>query len=101
MKIKVKPEGREGIWIADKESVVDFLMEYEDDYIHNIIPNGPVMMGADWSKESVVEKVREAERVAILTGDSYRHNLRHALSVIAGNELFMFDIGEISDSDLV
>lgn len=101
MNIRVTPEGREGVWIADKDSIVDFLIGYEDDVIHNILPSGSLMLGADWSKESVIEKAQQAEQIAILTGNSYRHNLNHALSIISGNELYIFDIGEINESDLL
>ncbi len=101
MKIKVTPEGRNGVWIADKDSVVDFLCDYEKEEIHNYIPSGGVMLGCDWDKKSVIEKTKEAERVAILTGDAFRHNMRHALSVIVDNELIMFDIGELTESHLL
>ena len=100
MKLKVKPEGREGVWLAEKEDVVDFLLQYEEDTIHNFIPGCGMMLGADWDKEGVIRKVNEAERIAILTGDPFKSNMRHALSVIADNELFMFDIGDI-ENDLV
>ena len=100
MKIKVKPEGRDGVWIADKASVVDFLQSYDEDMIHNINPSGSFMTGADWSKESVIEEAENAERIAVLTGNSLRHNMNHALSIITSNELKMFDIGEITEQDL-
>jgi hypothetical protein len=98
--IKVTPEGRGGVWIADKDSVIDFLFEYEDDEIHNYIGGSGTFFGADWSVDSVIDKVKSSERIAILTGDSFKNNLRHALSVISGNELFMFDIGEIEEGNL-
>lgn len=100
MKIKVTPEGRKGVWIAEKDSVVDFLREYEGEQIHNYMP-GQIMLGADWDKASVIKKVHDAERLAVLTGESLQHNMRHALSVIVSNELLMFDIGEITESNLL
>jgi hypothetical protein len=101
MKIKVKPEGREGIWIPDKESLIDFLVIYEDDSIHNMKPIGSIMLGADHSKESVIEEVKGAERISIMTGSALRHNLNHSLAVITNNELSIFDIGKITESDLI
>ena len=95
--IKVTPEGRDGIWLPDKDSLIDFLLEYKDDQIHNFIPSSMVIMGADWSKESVIDYVRKSERLAILTGDSMRHNMNHALAAISDNKLYMFDIGDVSD----
>lgn len=100
MKIKVKPEGREGIWLVSKQEIIDFLLNYEYDTIHNYIAGGPAVIGVDWSKKSIIEKINESEMIAILTGEAFKHNLRHALSVIANNELYMFDIGEIQESDL-
>lgn len=99
MKINVKPEGREGVWIPNKDSLVDFLINYPDDEIHHYFA-GRIMIGADHTKESVVDDVKEADRLAILTGDALSSNLRHALSVITNNKLSMFDIGEIKESDL-
>jgi len=92
-KIKVTPEGRDGIWEADIDSVVDFLLQYEEETIHNFNPGGSIIMGADWSVDSVIEKVKEAERVAVMTGSAFEHNLKHALAVIVNNKLHMFDIG--------
>ena len=104
MKIKVKPEGREGVWVVEWEaeinSLIDFIRAYPSKEIHNFIPNGSLMLGADWSKKSVIDEIKKAERVAILTGDSRRHNMNHALSVISNNELYIFDIGKITESDL-
>ena len=99
MKIKVKPEGRDGIWMPEKDSLIDFLINYEFDEIHNIVPSNALILGADHSKESVIEDVKSAEGLALLTGDSYLHNMKHALSVITGNKLSMFDIGEFNESD--
>ena len=100
MKIKVKPEGREGVWLPEKDSLVDFLLNYECDYIHNIDPNSNLMLGADHSKESVIDDVNNAESLALLTGASYRNNMGHALSVIKDNRLHMFDIGELLENDI-
>ncbi len=108
MGIKVKPEGREGVWIAKKDSVIDFLQTYEEEQIHtyeeeqihNYMPGGWAVMGADWDKKRVIEETQKADRIAILTGESLKHNLMHALAVIVNNKLLMFDIGEITDEQL-
>lgn len=99
MKIKVTPEGREGVWTADKDSIVDFLHNYEFEQIHNYTP-GRLMLGADWDKDSVIKEAKNSEKIAILTGDSFIHNMRHALALIVDNKLLMFDIGEISECNL-
>ena len=59
-----------------------------------------MMTGADWDKNSVIEKIKQSERIAILTGISLKNNLRHSLSMIVENKLYMFDIGEITEKDL-
>ena len=100
MKIKVKPEGRAGVWIPEKESVVDFIKNLEGDTVHNMLPTGGLMLGADYSKKSTIGAINRSERIAILTGDAAKGNLRHALSLITNNELSMFDIGEITRNDL-
>lgn len=101
MKIKVQPEGREGVWTADKKSLIDFLKAYPDSEIHNFIPNGGFMLGADWSRKAVIDEVKKSERLAVLTGGARKHNMNHALAVITDNKLFCFDIGEITDDDLL
>lgn len=101
MKIKVTPEGRDGVWNVEKEDILSWLTHYTEDSIHNFIPsNGGLMLGSDWNKESVIDEINKSESIAILTGESLRGNLNHALSVISGNKLYMFDIGEITDVDI-
>lgn len=99
--LKVKPEGREGVYIADKESLIDFLLNYESDVIHNQKQSGFMVLGADHDKDSVIDDVRNAKRLAILTDSAYRHNMKHALAVISDDGLSMFDIGEITANDLM
>lgn len=99
MRIEVTPEGRDGVWIPNKDSLVKFLENYNDKFIHSFI-TGPVMMGVDRSTESVIKDVGSADRLAILTGESFKGNMRHSLSVIKNKELEIFDIGEITENDL-
>jgi len=99
-KIKAKPEGRKGIFLVTAQDMVDWLAGYPDEDIHNFRPGGGVIMGADWSKSDVIDLLESAERIAILTGTELKHNLNHALAVIAGNELYMFNIGTITESDI-
>ena len=100
MKIKVTPEGRDGVWLPEKEGLIDFLTGYDSEYIHNFIQGGNVFLGCDWEKQMVIDRVRSADRLAVLTGNSLMRNMRHALSVISGNKLYMFDIGELSEAGL-
>ncbi len=101
MKFKVKPEGRDGVWLAEEKNVIAWLKSYRKKKIHNFLGDtGAILIGVDWDKKAVVEKLEVSNRVAILTGAAFRRNMRHALSVIAQDSLYMFDIGEITEDDL-
>jgi len=99
MDIRVTPEGRDGVWIPESDDVISFIWSLEFDSIHNYNPNprSSILIGADWSKESVVEKVENAERLAVLTGEAKEGNMNHALAVIQNNELSIFDIGDVTE----
>lgn len=99
IKIKVKPEGREGIWIIEKQEAINLVNNVEFEKIHHYI-GGICLFGADWSKSKVIERIKKSERIALLTGKSFQNNLNHALAVIKNNELNMFDIGEITIEQL-
>ena len=99
-KIKATPEGRKGIYLVEKQDMVDWLIKYPEDSIHNYIPSSRIMFGADWDKSSVIDHLESAERIAILTGDAQKQNMNHALSVVSGNKLRIFDIGAITESDI-
>lgn len=98
MKIKVKPEGRENIWIPEKPSLKDFIKEKKFDAIHNFIPEGNVILGADHEVDSVLEDIDRAERWAIFT--DIEMNYRHSLALIFNNELQVYDMGQIRKKDL-
>ena len=96
MKLKVRPEGREGVWIIEKTDLIKWLMRYKEKQIHCFLGS----IGADWQKKNVIDHIKESDRNAILTGDSQKNNLCHAVSSIRGNTRYMFDIGEITEEDL-
>jgi len=100
-KIEVIPEGRPGVYVPDRASLLDWVRDYTGDIIHCFVPMQFGVIGTDWDRESVVEAIRNAERLAILTGGAFTNNLKHALSVIVkegGNEkLRMFDIGDVEE----
>jgi len=99
-KLKVIPEGRDGVYLCEKEDIIQWLNESGLELIYNFIAGGPCMIGCDWELESVIEEINKSERIGILTGEAQRGNMRHALSVISKNTLYMFDIGEIKEEDL-
>ncbi len=100
MQIQVKPEGRENIYLPEKESLKDWITSKRFKQIHNFIPSTFGVIGADHETKSVLEDIDQAERIAILTGSAQRNNMRHALSIIKNNKMQMYDIGEITEQDL-
>jgi len=100
MKLKVKNEGRENIFEAEKSDLIEWLKDNGWKEIHNINPNGNFFMGFDNSIESVIEDIEKSDRLGILIGSALANNLGHGLSVIVDNRLKMFDIGNITIDDL-
>lgn len=104
--ITVTPEGRDGIWLADRPSLKAFIEAKGWTQIHNFAPSASMVIGADHDVESVLRDIDTASRVAVLTGDHRRDNLNHALALILPPDggrperLAMYDIGEITDADL-
>jgi len=92
-KIKVKPEGRKDIWIPEKESLKQYIKAKRFTYIHNIIPSGNFMVGADHEVNSVFRDIDKAERLAIFTDTTM--NYGHSLALVNYNRLEIYDIGEI------
>lgn len=101
MKIRVKPEGRDGVYIPDRESLKAFIQSRGWTEIHNMIQgwNPGVMIGADHEIDAVLENIDAAKKVAVLTGKAFEHNWKHALAVVS-DQLDIYDIGEITDADL-
>lgn len=105
--IVVSPEGREGIWLADRASLKAWIAAQGFEEIHNFGTSAPGMLvGADHSVESVLSDIDEADKVAVLTGQARRDNVGHALALIMPpnhglpERLEMYDIGEIPESVL-
>jgi hypothetical protein len=100
MKIKAKPEGREGLYVVEKKDITEWLNQYPFNEIHNFIA-GRAIIGADWSKQAVIDKINEDtdSLVAIATGKTKSNNMGHALA-LATDRLYLFDIGDITDADI-
>lgn len=105
-RISVTPEGREGIWLADRDSLKAYIEAQGWECIHNFVQASAFVLGADHSTESVLRDIDRADKVAVLTGDARADNLNHALALIMPPDdsrperLEMFDIGEITEADL-
>ena len=96
-KIKATKEGRPNIWIPDKGSLKAFIKAKKLKKIHNFIPTGPMMIGADHDVKSVLKDIDRAERCAIFTDSS---NMGHSLALISNNRLECYDIGKIRINDI-
>jgi hypothetical protein len=105
-KIRVAPEGRSDLWLADRDSLKEWILSSGFDTIHNFSSVGSAAIGADHSVDSVLCDIDRAARVAVLTGDAAAGNLGHSLSIIApagdgsGERLEMYDIGAVTVGDL-
>lgn len=105
--ISVIPEGREDVWLADRESLKSWIVAQQFDKIHNFGTAGPIVVGADHDVASVLDDIDAAERVAILTGEAMRGNMNHALALIVPDgykglpeRLEMYDIGDVTERNL-
>jgi hypothetical protein len=99
-KINVVSEGREGVWLPGRESLMEWILSKGIEWIHCMLPSNPLLISADWDVGDVLRAIQEADRVALLTGDSLTQNFRHGLSVITDDQLYMFDIGRLTENDL-
>ena len=99
-RILVEPEGREGVWLADRASLKAWIVARHFEQIHNFVASGPLVLGADHDVEGVLGDIDRGERVAILTGSAAKGNLGHALAIIYDGKLEMYDIGEVTEDDL-
>ena len=62
----------------------------EGDYIHTFIENGIAMIGADWSREEVIDKLNRSDTIEI-TGENAR-NLGHGLAAYNDNIKYQSDV---------
>lgn len=100
-KLKVKPEGRENIYIATADNLKKWIMSKKFKAIHNIIPSSSMMIGADHEVTEVLRDIDRADRIGILIESAARNNMNHSLVLVTNNKLEMYDIGEITEEDLI
>lgn len=93
------------MWVPEKDSLKDFILARKLKAIHNFIPTGMMMLGADHDVESVLADVDRASRMAVFTDSSA--NMGHSLALIFGDfekgdteKLECFDIGKIAQEEL-
>lgn len=98
IKLQVTPEGREGVYLVDKQPLTEWIKAKKFKTIHNFIPSGMMIIGADHEVKSVLEDIEKSERLAILTGRNA--NMGHELAIIRDNKLECYDIGNLTEKDL-
>jgi hypothetical protein len=97
-KLQVEAEGRAGIFIPDKASLKSFIRGRKLKQIHNFIPSGMMMLGADHDVKGVMEDIDRADRLAVFTDP--HANMGHSLALIFKNKLECYDIGKITEEEL-
>ena len=98
MKIKATKEGRPNMYVPEKESLKEFIKSKKLEQIHNFIPSGMMILGADHEVKSVLEDIDRADRLVVFTDNSA--NMGHSLALIWKEKLECYDIGEIKESDI-
>ena len=99
MKIIAKPEGREDLWIPEKQSLIEYIKSLGLTKIHHFTGGSCMVIGADHSLESVIEDISKTDIICIMTDK--RHNLGHSLALVIDNKLECYDIGEIKKDNLI
>ena len=100
VKIVGTPEGREGVWLITNNTAQRIVDAVPGDTVHNFIGNGSPYLGADWSKEDVLAFFdRRDLKVALVFPPAF--TMKHQLVAIDDERRWMFDVGEIPESDMI
>lgn len=97
MEIKVKQSITEGVFLVDKKEVTKYIKDSGLEKIHVINPNSSLFANYDYTIENALEKINEADSLAIVIGRAAENNLGHSLSVVKNNALLIFNIGDIEE----
>jgi hypothetical protein len=100
-KLEVKKEGREGVYLVEKETLKKWILAKKFKQIHNFISSGGMVLGADHDVKSVLKDIDNAERLGILDEERAGQNMGHSLSIIKNEKLECYDIGKITSEDLI
>lgn len=102
MKIKVKQSFTEGVFLVEKKEIVKYIKGSKLESIHVINPNSSLFENYDHTIENALEKINEADSLAVLAGRASSNNLEHNLSVVKNNKLLLFNIGDVEkDLDII
>lgn len=99
MKIKVRAEGREGVYLLTKENAIEFINGLEMERIHNFVGAPPLLVGCDWDKQDVADLINKEETLqALLLEPNF--TLAHQLVCTTNTKRYMFDVGAITTDDI-
>jgi len=98
MKIKVKPEGREGIYLITNEEAIKLVKSIKSKHVHHQYQGGTMMIGADWDKKEVLEHLKKVKKIAIVIEPNL--TIGHHLVTVTKTKRNAFDVGEITKKEL-
>lgn len=94
MKIRCRREDVE-TFVPEVEDLVAWIEAQDLEKIHNFLPRGSILLGADWPVDHVLKRLRKDSRVVVTTGKALQQNVGHAISVVDGEFLYLFDVGDL------
>lgn len=103
--IKVKREGRDGVYIISPEELIKKINALTIKRFHSFKGNPPLMIGADWDKEDILNHIINGKEIYIgLLDESTRGvNFGHSITIITkingGWNRILFDM-PIKDDEL-
>lgn len=95
MEIKVKRSITEGVFLVDKKEITKYIKDSGLKKIHVINPDSSLFANYDYTIENALEKINEADSLAVVIGRAAANNLDHNLSVVKGGALLLFNIGDV------
>jgi hypothetical protein len=99
MKIQVKPEGREGVFLVEREEALKFVTSLEQEKIHNFLGSDFMQFGCNWEKSKVLDFLRDtATSIAILIEPNL--TIGHHLVGLTETKRYGFDVGKLGLDDL-
>lgn len=108
MKLKVKPEGRESVYLIEPDDLRAWLDGWfsENEYLHCFIAddNTSMFIGADWTRGDFDDHIdsREAQWAVVTMDDGTfaGHRLVCVDKIHGQYTRLVFDVGPISEKDL-
>ena len=97
-KIKVSLEGRDEIYLIDKNEAKKMINDIKWKNIHHQFQSNGMFIGTDWTKTEVLELIDNARGMALDLEPNF--TLGHHFVVLADNGRNAFDVGNITKKDI-